>query len=636
MAGLRRTKSMRGFLTRSCMLTLVAAMPPLGLAHHIDPKADIHPTAVLMGDVTVGPYTRIGPKAVVQGNITIGGHVNILGNAVIRANQASIGNYVRIDYGARVLGGRPGLPGVGTNTAADQVYVKDNCWIGVNATVRGSRLEEGSAVGSGAVADFNTHLGKGSVLAPGAITLHDMEITANALVEGNPGAITSHAVSHADLVRIFGVIPAQWIPFEARRIAAEIDRNPPKPKDSYPGIDGRQFWTGKPEVDPTAQVHPTAILVGHIIIGAHTRIGPNVIIGENTNIGSYCEVGANTNIRAPSVIGDHVYIGERVHIGDSRTGGFDNPLWIKSYTYIGPGSVLHATKVDGEVYYGANVTSDYGTYIGEGSIVRTGAAVPHDFRIRDHAVFEGAPGLLQREPGISDARRLELTGFNAKAWIQQVLSADLDNKIVYETPLKEWPHTNSGVVKGAVQPSATLVGNVNIGEGSRVYPGAYIEGNVTIGKRCDIVVDVMLVSNDLVIGDHSHIYDKGMIVDGPRGNPDGSPSSVPGKIRLGIFTWTNHLAAIQGSDMGDFSLANLGVTTSPGTVIGREALLLNGSATYANQKLPARAICWGTPAKPRVLDSTMWEREFLFYGKSWPTWERQATAEELKSYTIPR
>jgi hypothetical protein len=37
-----------------------------------------------------------------------------------------------------------------------------------------------------------------------------------------------------------------------------------------------------------------------------------------------------------------------------------------------------------------------------------------------------------------------------------------------------------------------------------------------------------------------------------------------------------------------------------------------------------------------VLDSTMREREFFFYGKSYPTWERQATAEELKSYTIPK
>jgi hypothetical protein len=31
----------------------------------------------------------------------------------------------------------------------------------------------------------------------------------------------------------------------------------------------------------------------------------------------------------------------------------------------------------------------------------------------------------------------------------------------------------------------------------------------------------------------------------------------------------------------------------------------------------------------------MWEREFFFYGKSYPTWERQAKPDELKAYKVP-
>ena len=50
---------------------------------------------------------------------------------------------------------------------------------------------------------------------------------------------------------------------------------------------------------------------------------------------------------------------------------------------------------------------------------------------------------------------------------------------------------------------------------------------------------------------------------------------------------------------------------------------------------PAQISGAPTPLNP-LLDSTMREREFFFYGKSYPTWERQATAEELKSYTIPK
>ena len=59
---------------------MLAILPASAL--NIDPKADVHPTAVLMGNITVGPYTWIGPKVVIEGDVTIGHHVNILGNAV--------------------------------------------------------------------------------------------------------------------------------------------------------------------------------------------------------------------------------------------------------------------------------------------------------------------------------------------------------------------------------------------------------------------------------------------------------------------------------------------------------------------------------------------------------------------------
>lgn len=212
-APLEENMSHAGFV-KYCGWLMLAACP--AWAHQIDPRAEIHPTAVLIGNVTVGAYTKIGPKAVIQGDITIGHHVNILGNAVVSADQLTIGNYVRIDYGARVLSGRPG----------DRQYVRDNCWIGMNATVRGSRMEEGSAVGNGAVADFNTHLEKGAVLAHGATTGQDTTIAANALAEGRPAKITRSTAADADRDKIFGLIPARWIHYENDKIAGNIDANP--------------------------------------------------------------------------------------------------------------------------------------------------------------------------------------------------------------------------------------------------------------------------------------------------------------------------------------------------------------------------------------------------------------------------
>jgi carbonic anhydrase/acetyltransferase-like protein (isoleucine patch superfamily) len=609
---------------------LLAAVQPL-LAHKIDAKADIHPTAVLMGNVTVGPYTKIGPKVVIQGDVTIGSHVNILGNAIIHASKLTIGDYVRIDYGAKVVDGRPAIGGITANTTPDRQYVANYCWIGMNATVRGSQLEEGSTVGNGAVADFNTRLQKGAILATGAIAEHDTNIPPNALAEGNPAAVTKTAVTDVDRRRILGLIPMESIRQESARIAQAIDANPPKPRQSYGGINGKPFWKGDVKVDPTAQIHPTAILLGPVTVGAHTRIGPNAIV-TRAMIGHHCYIGAGTNIRSDTTIGNYVYIGERVHIGSSRAAsspritGFDNPLWIKDRVFVGPGSVLHATRADDGVYYGANAFSDYGSYVEKGAVVKSGTVVWHDFRIRPEAVAAGNPMLMETDQGIDNERQLKTVGFLPAKWLTEVFAADLERPETYDTPLNGFEHVNKGVVKGTVNPGAILIGNINVGEGTKIAIGAYLEGNITLGKEDDIQVDTMLVSNSLTIGDHTHLYDKAMVVDGRPGD----------KIHIGVFCWVNHTAALAGAWMDDFSNSNIGTTQSVGTHLYPEALLMNGSATYADSNLPAKSISYGNPAKVRILDSTMRERMVFFYGRDFPTWERQASPEELKQYTLPK
>ena len=617
---------------RFALLTSAFLVVHPASASNIHPKADIHPTAVLMGNVTVGAYTKIGPKVVIQGDVAIGHHVNILGNAVVSAEKLTIGDYVRIDYGAKIVDGRPAVAGITANSVPDQLYIRDNCWVGINATVRGARLEEGSVVGNDAVADFNTHLGKGAVLAHGAVTLYDMAIPSGALAEGNPAKITKSAASDADRQRIFGLIPSQWIRYEHDNMAKAIDQSPPKVQKSYPGIDGKQYWGANVKVDPTAQIHPTVIFSGNVTIGAHTRVGPNVIIARAI-IGHHCDIRASTNIRADTVLGNYVYMGERTHVGSSRTNGFDNPLWIKDYSYIGPGSVVHGTKVDSGVYLGANVMTDYGDLIEQGAVLRSGAVIFHDTRIRSEAFAEGNPSLMDRDAGMPDKRRMELVGFLPAKWMAEVRGAALEKSETYEAPLKNWEYSNKGTVKGKVQPGAILVGNVSVEEGASIPAGAYVEGNVTIGKRVGMMPHVMIISNGLEIGAYTHMYDKAMIVDG-RSAQAGSAAAAD-KVHVGVFCWINHMTALQGAWLEDFANTNVGTTAAFGTRVGRGALLLNGSATYAGQQLPARSISYGDPAKVRVLDATMRERMAFFYGRDWPTWERQATPAELKNYKLP-
>ncbi len=67
--------------------------PKTGMS--IDPTADLHPSVILEGKVTVGAYTKIDAGTVITGNVTIGHHSLVRCNVTIRGTN-TIGNYVHI------------------------------------------------------------------------------------------------------------------------------------------------------------------------------------------------------------------------------------------------------------------------------------------------------------------------------------------------------------------------------------------------------------------------------------------------------------------------------------------------------------------------------------------------------------
>jgi carbonic anhydrase/acetyltransferase-like protein (isoleucine patch superfamily) len=82
----------------------------LGKRPAIDPTARIAPTAVICGDVTVGPDTSVGFGAVLtaeSGPIVVGRECVIMENAVIRGTKrhpATVGDHVLIGPGAYLSG----------------------------------------------------------------------------------------------------------------------------------------------------------------------------------------------------------------------------------------------------------------------------------------------------------------------------------------------------------------------------------------------------------------------------------------------------------------------------------------------------------------------------------------------------
>src|SRR5580700_10152600 len=117
-----------------------------GATPHIDRDAFVHPDAVVIGDVTVGPGASVWPSAVLRGDygtITVGARSSIQDGSVLHA----------VPWTPTVVGMR--------------------CVVGHLAHLEGCTLEDDSLVGSG------------SVVLHWAVVSHGATVGANAVVPNN-------------------------------------------------------------------------------------------------------------------------------------------------------------------------------------------------------------------------------------------------------------------------------------------------------------------------------------------------------------------------------------------------------------------------------------------------------------------
>ncbi len=189
----------------------------------IDTTADIHPSVILEGNVTVGPYTKIDAGTIITGNVTIGHHTLIRCNVTIRGTN-QIGNYTHIYDNVNIEGGRPAKIGSSRAEVPDRSIIGDGCWINHGATMHGTQVGDGGAIGLNACCDYNTHLGKGAVLANGSATHVDQVIDDNCFAEGVPAVIKKRSITEEDRLDYFGVLPSGWTRFEAKNIEASIKK----------------------------------------------------------------------------------------------------------------------------------------------------------------------------------------------------------------------------------------------------------------------------------------------------------------------------------------------------------------------------------------------------------------------------
>jgi len=143
----------------------------------------------------VGEGCYVDPSAQVIGDVTIGAQSSVWMNAVLRGdvNAIRIGTKSNVQDCAVLHGMRYKYP----------VIVGDLVTIGHNATVHGCVLEDMVLIGIGATVLNNARVGKGSIIAAGAVIPEQMVIPPNSLVAGVPGKIR-RTLGDADREMILG------------------------------------------------------------------------------------------------------------------------------------------------------------------------------------------------------------------------------------------------------------------------------------------------------------------------------------------------------------------------------------------------------------------------------------------------
>jgi carbonic anhydrase/acetyltransferase-like protein (isoleucine patch superfamily) len=141
------------------------AMPVYALGDQvpsIDGSAYVHPDAVIIGSVTIGPESSVWPNAVLRGDdgeIRIGSRTSIQDCTVLHT------------------------------TVEDPTIVGDECVIGHVVHLEGCIVKDRAMVANGAIVLHRSVVGTGAIVAANAVVLYDVDVPPGALAVGAPATI---------------------------------------------------------------------------------------------------------------------------------------------------------------------------------------------------------------------------------------------------------------------------------------------------------------------------------------------------------------------------------------------------------------------------------------------------------------
>jgi len=128
-----------------------------------------------------------------------------------------------------------------------------------------------------------------------------------------------------------------------------------------------------------------------------------------------------------------------------------------------------------------------------------------------------------------------------------------------------------------VDPAATVIGRVTIGDDSSIWPGAVLRGDVNrieIGARTSIQDGSILhVASDRLAGD------------------GGIPLLIGDEVTVG------HRVILHACTVGNRCLIGMGAILMDGAVVGDESIVGAGSLVPAARRIPPRTLWVGSPAR---------------------------------------
>jgi phenylacetic acid degradation protein len=133
-----------------------------GLMPVVDPSAHVHPAAVLIGDVWIGPGVYVGPCASLRGDF---------GRLIVEAG-ANVQDNCTLH----------GFPGADTLVEADG-------HIGHGAVLHGCVVRRGALVGMNAVVMDEAEIGEQAIVAASAFVRAGMKVPPRTLIAGVPGKV---------------------------------------------------------------------------------------------------------------------------------------------------------------------------------------------------------------------------------------------------------------------------------------------------------------------------------------------------------------------------------------------------------------------------------------------------------------